>query len=875
MANLDETSELLALSPPEQFSFPFEPYEIQKRFMRVLFEVIEHQKVGIFESPTGTGKSLSLICAALSWLELDRRRATDATLGELFEKLKAESPQGQPIHCPFSIRRIGESLPTKYLKSSSSTEPDWIIEQLVERKRRELLAEEDALEQRLQSIRDQEAELKRKQKFNNQRLHPSKKRKTENGPDDSDEDFAPDPSTHESKDEIGPNGLPRSVQEMLDKYTGPKPGHQEVEIEPDCVKIYFTSRTHSQLNQFISEIRKTSFRDKVRVITLGSRGNLCINRSVREKAKTLEAINEACMDLQKSEKRCPHLPPLDEQDRMNDFRDHALVCATHIHRYLETMLQRVIRCVRRFHCLLSGSIHDIEELAELGRVQNCCPYYGSRKAVRRAQIVTLPYNLLLQNSSREALGISLEKNVVIVDEAHNLIDGILSINTVALSNGLINQIHDAFETYVNKFNLKLKGTNLIHLKHLLRIGPKIFLPNKLRHEEIITTNTLLENSKVLDQLNVLELERYLQESKIINKVAGYATKGVEVEKKNQTPQQGDSNYSRSRSVLITAFYKIQAFILAMSNADKDGRILMVSERSTPADQPTITIKYQLLDPSSSFSDVVSQARSVVLAGGTMAPLEDFHSQLFPSVNPGKILDFSCSHIVPPEHLLVRAVSKGPMGTNLQLKFTSKDDPKMQDDLGQSVINICNIIKDGVICFFPSYASLDTLTDRWKKTGLWTRLENKKKIFIEPKSTTDVDKILNGYAAAVNQPTNPSSLPGGGLMLAVVGGKLSEGINFSNNLCRAVIVIGIPYPNSQSVELKERIKYVQDMKGAHKDAGKTFCRAIRHSKDWSAIILLDSRYGSTENRNLNLRRLCATDQDIAQFIIIEDGKGLST
>jgi Rad3-related DNA helicase len=28
--------------------------EIQKRFMRVLFEVIEHQKVGIFESPTGT-----------------------------------------------------------------------------------------------------------------------------------------------------------------------------------------------------------------------------------------------------------------------------------------------------------------------------------------------------------------------------------------------------------------------------------------------------------------------------------------------------------------------------------------------------------------------------------------------------------------------------------------------------------------------------------------------------------------------------------------------------------------------------------------------------------------------------------------------------
>ncbi|WAQ92847.1 hypothetical protein PtA15_17A329 [Puccinia triticina] len=850
MTNQDKTPELLPLSPPEQFSFPFEPYEIQNRFMRALFDVIEHQKVGIFESPTGTGKSLSLICAALSWLELDRRRATEGALGELFAKLKAQSPQ----------------------------EPDWILEQHVERKRRELIAEEDALEQRLQYIRDQEAELKKKQGSNHRRFHLSKKRKTEKGHDDSDEDFAPE-AINESIDEVGPSGLPRSVQEMLDRHTGIKPQHEEVELEPDCVKILFTSRTHSQLTQFISEVRKTSFRDRVRVIALGSRASLCINQSVRDKAQTLEAINEACMDLQKSEKRCPHLPPLDEQDRMNDFRDHAL-----------------------------AQIHDIEELAELGKVRNCCPYYGSRKAVRRAQIVTLPYNLLLQHSSREALGISLEKNVVIVDEAHNLIDSVLGIHTVSLSNNLINQIHEAFETYVNKFSLKLKGTNLAYLKHLLRVfncllnfsknWSKNIPPNKLRHEEIITTNTLLENSRVLDQLNVLELERYLQESKIINKVAGYATKGAKLEDKRRNPQQGDSKCSRSRSALVTAFYKIQAFILAMSNADQDGRILMVSERSTLADPPTVTIKYQLLDPSSSFSDIVSQARSIVLAGGTMAPLDDFHSQLFPFVSPDKIVDFSCSHIVPPQHLLVRAVSKGPMGTTLQLKFNTKNDPKMQDDLGQSVANVCNLIKDGVVCFFPSYTSLDTLTERWKKTGLWARLENKKKIFVEPKSTTDVDKILNGYAAAVNQSTSTPSLSCGGLLLAVVGGKLSEGINFANNLCRAVIVIGIPYPNSQSLELKERVKYVENLKGAQKDSGKTFYanlafkavnqsigRAIRHSKDWSAIILLDSRYGATENVNRlpdwikagmkTTEGFGSLIKDLAQFYNQRRREGLST
>jgi chromosome transmission fidelity protein 1 len=57
------------MDPPENFGFPFPPYSIQTDFMRQLFKVLENGQLGIFESPTGTGKSLSLICGTLSWLK--------------------------------------------------------------------------------------------------------------------------------------------------------------------------------------------------------------------------------------------------------------------------------------------------------------------------------------------------------------------------------------------------------------------------------------------------------------------------------------------------------------------------------------------------------------------------------------------------------------------------------------------------------------------------------------------------------------------------------------------------------------------------------------------------------------------------------------
>ncbi|XP_071519402.1 ATP-dependent DNA helicase DDX11 isoform X2 [Panulirus ornatus] len=863
------------LQPPDEFPFPFSPYDIQKDFMRNLFLTLEKEQLGIFESPTGTGKSLSLICGALTWL----RAHNEHHKAELMRKVQGnenviDDDDGSDWFTAATKRREEQEQLRRYQQEL----------QVLEKQ-----------EQRMQALKERQQVIKR-----------SKVKKID---DEFEELFRDLQEVRENvRRELSSTGggemlSPDELMLLLDDYDSDEEEGSKYENEEEddgCLKIYYCSRTHSQLSQFIREVQKTIFGDDVRVISLASRQNLCVNEVIK-KLGNMTLINEKCLDLQRgkksqatkcesngttSKKKCTSSGcPYFQQSAVKNLADQLLL-----------------------------EVQDMEQMVVLGSKIKSCPYYGARYAIKDAQLVVLPYNTLLHKGTREACGIKLKGNVVIVDEAHNLLETISNVHSVIVSHRQLCGAHAQLSQYSRRYETRLSPRNLLHIRQILffinalikllsggskaanSLGSNAFsspsTSSNASQSQIFTVSKFLCDT-LTDNLNLFKLVQYIEKSKIAHKLHSFSqhfegSVGIHHEQKpessmksstssflakmaSQKPVQRKAKENVQPAVsevkkihepeaeeeeilLGSPLMQITEFLRALLHCTEDGRVV-VNVGSTHRKS---SVKYLLLNPASHFHDVVSQCRSVIVAGGTMRPVSEFREQLFLSAgaDPSRVHEFSCGHVVPGEQIMPIALTKGPTNVTLDFTYQHRGDPKMLDELGRVLVNTCTVVPGGVVCFLPSYDYEQRVYSHFTNSGVISRLSAKKRVFREPRKSNELDSVLSDYAKTIHLTASNATGITGSLLFSVVGGKMSEGINFSDNLGRCVVMVGLPFPNTHSPELKEKMeflnKYLPRTDG--KPAGSVFyenlCfkavnqsigRAIRHRNDYASILLLDHRY----------------------------------
>ncbi|CAF4225276.1 unnamed protein product [Rotaria sp. Silwood2] len=816
------------------FEFPFEPYQIQIDFMRGLYSTIQQRKHGIFESPTGTGKSLSLICGSLRWL---------------FNEIQSWKDEYEELLKPIETK-------------NETSSDDW-LKRLMKRKEEETAREKRREELKVKiDLEDQYANAAKNTLAANikktKRDFDAKYRDLFNSElpskfDDDNSSLSKDQFKIDNDDELSDEELiikdndRKVLFDDMDSPTKTDPTGLR-EKKAHVQKIFFCTRTHSQISQFIGEIQKTKYVDKLRLVALGSRQNLCINESVL-KLKSLTLINEKCLDLQKQKK----------EKKTTKGKRQKTACGC-------SFLQQ-----DRVECLsndILSDVQDIEDVVKLGRELNTCPYYATRAAIAAAHLVVLPYQTLMHKSTREACGIEMRDNVVIIDEAHNLPDAICAMHSSEINGNQLIDSYGQLSRYHEKYKARLTAKNLLAIKQLLDVQINLIktlcaqenLPTVYDSEKwsnLIISSNKTETSSTFDLIdylsdagiyvNLFQLIDYIKTNEIIKKLHGFMSKypinknQLSEEKKTnesalqkllqkQTQKQSQPNILDEEQLnkesteqrISNSFAIFASFLGALTHPRDDGKIILIKKETLGQ----CSIKYFALKTSSFFHEIVNEARSVIVA----------------------------DHIVPADNVLAIALPSGRQNIEFEFTAVNRSNTTMMDELGRVLLSLCSIIPDGLVIFFCSYDHLQKTYAYFEKTFVLNKIVTKKKIFMEPKRSSDVDTILTNYTKSIKNGT-------GGLLFSIVGGKMSEGINFSDELARCVCVVGMPYPNIGSSEMIEKMRYLDSMKLKSTTAGDTagrayyentcwkainqsIGRAIRHRGDYACLLLIDKRYSKT-------------------------------
>ena len=547
-------------------------------------------------------------------------------------------------------------------------------------------------------------------------------------------------------------------------------------------------------------------------------------------------------------------------------------------------------------------------MANLGKASHSCSYYSSREALAAAEVVVLPYNTLLSPQARQSVGLSIKNALIVIDEAHNIPETLRNISSCQLSLPVAEAALSQLLAYTRKYSGRLAGRNVFYLGQIRRIllamikylkrPPAASSRNSsegdpIQRKELMAAVDLMFTLK-LDNINLFSILRYLEKSRLSQKLLGFmnhSTAKAEGSREDGPKEEKTEFLSKH----VSSMSILEKFLERLTGTSREGKIIVEwpSEEQL-AGPKNPTFRFVQIHSASQLDNVVEEAHAIVLAGGTLRPFTHVAAELFgddvdvmnaassaegqlareydmagsskshvssspiPSslvqVTP-RLTTFTCGHVIPASNVITACLSFGPTSQKLDFRHTSRSSNDMIDELGRTILNLCNVVPKGFVVFLPSYNYESQVFQRWRSTGLLSQIDKQKSVHREPKNSRDLEAALARYS------NEASSTKGGALLFSVMGGKMSEGINFANDMARCVLVAGLPYPDITDPVLKEKMQsldrefrnagvgitgqaYYQNL--CMRTVNQSVGRAIRHANDYAVIVLADFRY-TTDTR----------------------------
>ncbi|HIH09561.1 MAG TPA: ATP-dependent DNA helicase [Candidatus Diapherotrites archaeon] len=268
-----------------------------------------------------------------------------------------------------------------------------------------------------------------------------------------------------------------------------------------------------------------------------------------------------------------------------------------------------------------------------------------------------------------------------------------------------------------------------------------------------------------------------------------------------------------KSYLLSAFVFLQQIVQEKKNT------LHAAERK----MNSLRLSLYPLDPSEVCTHIFDAVHSAVLMSGTLVPLQMYADVL--GIEKAILREYSSPF--PTQNRLNVMVER------TTTKYTERSDMQFEE-IASLIAQMVEKIPGNTIVYFPSFEIL-----RLVRQNLAIH-----RIVLEQKmvmSQDEKEKLVKDFKALSRE---------GGVMLAVSGGSIAEGIDFPGENLKAAIIVGIPF-ESVSLQSGALIEFYDKRFGKGWDyaynapainrAIQAAGRVIRTENDRGVCIFLDRRF----------------------------------
>jgi DNA excision repair protein ERCC-2 len=547
-------------------------------------------------------------------------------------------------------------------------------------------------------------------------------------------------------------------------------------------KVLYLTRTISQSDQVVKELHSISRRQKVTGLPLLGRRKSCLLLRTLEEFEDIppHALGKLCEErksktMAKERGGCPHYADFLAIGEMS------------------------------FLQFCSRELPTAEEFDRFCEKQGACPYEARKAVLPHVDVVVVPYIQLLSKEIRsqlfDRLKLTMDDFVLVVDEAHNLIDAARDQESFDIS------VHD-----IDAAEREAKEMG----------NPR--LVTGVDHERLCSTLKKIMDEAVREQIKRgsfeaklgrrflegrLRGELNLDDEELRSMCANMVNLGEKhVEAMMEAGKEPTSHTLRLGTLLNDWFTTEDTRFVKLIASEDGGRL-----------------KACCLDPQETTA-FLREVKGVVHMSGTLQPLKQYADVLdLPADRDLKVFPSP----FPPENRLVLYTEDVCAGQR-----EMREDPTMKTRIEDHIINLCKATDRNTMVFFRSYEMLRSMRDRIEEQV------DRQLYWEESGSSGKLARSIQAFKKGRD-----------GVFFTVMGGKVAEGLDFPGQELDVAIVVGLPYP-PPSVTLDE-LKLRYDRKygpgrgweyasavPAVRKVQQAVGRLIRTETDRGVAIILDSR-----------------------------------